>query len=390
MRRLSRNERGLSEIVGTLMLVVIVVSAATLLAAFVATYQKQLQTEETFTHDQNLESIHLLSLATSISSGAFTSFSFTLASEYVNPSVIQGIALNSVPLGQFSWDNVTTNTMGTYALGQNFYLQPFDQVVVTLDLNPSHSTFSFLSPADVPVPNHYIKFDIYTLLQNDFAKVFLPPAPFAVISEINPSGSDPITLLDGTMSFQPGGNVSLVQWDWSVSGGGLTSTATSLSTASFTEGGNPVTNGGLSPGIVTATGATATFTVPSGSLYGTEYGAQNSVMFTLGGNLSVSGTGTCSLTGSSITSGASGIVSGTTLTVTFPFTTTISPGCTTATLSLAASGVNLVLGASGEQFELTPTLPMPTGSQPPYTVSLTVTNSDGLQGAAVLSYTPPP
>ena len=389
MRRLRRSERGLSEIVGTLMLVIIVVAAATLLAAFVASYQKQLQTEESFTHDQNLESIHVLSLSTEISSGAFTSFAFTLASEYVNPSVVEGISLNSVPLLQFSWKNVTTGTTGTYAIGQNFVVAPFDQIIITLDLNPSDTTFSFLNPSDVPTPNHYIKFDIYTTLQNDFTKVFLPPTPFAVVSEINPSGTD-ITLLDGSMSFQPGGNSSLVEWDWTVTSGGLTSTATSLLAATFTEGVTTPANGAFTPGTVNATGATANFTVPSGFNYGTGYGLANAAAFMVGGNLTVTGTGTCTLSDSFITAVTKSSVAVPTLNLTFSFTTTISAGCMGATLHLAVSGVTLVLSGSGEEVEITPALPTLTGGETPYVVTLAVTNSDGLQGTVDSSYTPPP
>jgi len=188
MRSFRRRDRGLSEIVGTLILILIVVSAATLLAAFVASYQKQLQSEQSYAHDQSLESIHILALST-VSNAAgtsFTSFSFELASEYVNPSSILGITINGDVIGPFTWTNLTTGLTGTYVVGENLELQPFDIVQVNLGLTCPGSSCSF--PGAVPTPNTYLNFNVYTVLQNDFTRVFLPPVPLFVVSEINPTG----------------------------------------------------------------------------------------------------------------------------------------------------------------------------------------------------------
>jgi len=219
MRRFRRSDRGLSEIVGTLMLVVIVVTAATLLAAFVATYQKQLQTEQTFTHDQNLESLKVLGLETALNHAgtAYRNINFTLASEYINPSIVLGISVNNFPLASLWWEDLSTHVWTHNAVGTNLTLGPQQEIFVST--NTSSANNSFLVPP--PPPSQYLKFDVYTVLQNDFSRVFLPPTAFGVVSEINPSGSNPITLLDGSQSFQPGGNASLVQWNWTVSGGGL-------------------------------------------------------------------------------------------------------------------------------------------------------------------------
>jgi flagellin-like protein len=219
MRRFRSSERGLSEIVGTLMLVVIVVTAATLLAAFVATYQKQLQTEQAFTHDQNLESLKILGLETSLNRAgtAYRNINFTLASEYINPSIILGISINNFPLVSIWWEDLTTHVWSQNPLGSNLSLGPQQEIFVSTNTSSSNNSF-LVAP---PPPSQYLKFDVDTVLQNDFSRVFLPPTAFGVVSEINPSGSNPITLLDGSQSFQPGGNASLVEWNWTVSGGGL-------------------------------------------------------------------------------------------------------------------------------------------------------------------------
>jgi len=87
---------------------------------------------------------------------------------------------------------------------------------------------------------------------------------------------------------------------------------------------------------------------------------------------------------------------GTTLTVTYNFTTNVSNGCTNATLSLAAVGIMLVteppqviVVANGEQVEISPALPELTATQSPYVVTLVVTNSDGLVGTRAIDYSPP-
>jgi len=196
------------------MLVIIVVSAATLLAAFVASYQKQLQTEESFTHDQNLESIHVLSLNTSTVNGRYATFGFTIASEYVNPSIVLGISINNQPLRFFNWTDQIDNTSGAFSLGGQLNVSSFAQVYISLDLNSSHNRFSFFNASNAPTPNNYLKFDIFTYLQNDFERIFLPPTALAVVSEVYPTSTNPAILLDGSTSFQGGTNTSIVQWSW--------------------------------------------------------------------------------------------------------------------------------------------------------------------------------
>jgi len=392
MRRFRHSERGLSEIVGTLMLVVIVVGAATLLAAFVASYQKQVQTEETLSHDQSLESIKILGLTTAVSGGVFTQFSFTLASEYVNPSGILDVYINGNPLLDFAWYNVSTNTAGTYnavSSTNDLILLPFQQVTVETCLVATCSTSggpiasSFL-PGEAPSPNSYIKFDVFTHLHNDFTQVYLPPTPLAVVSEINPSGNNPITLLDGSTSFQPGGNLSIVNWNWNISGGAL-GTAAFVSTSDSVT--SQATTGTGPTYTITGTG-TATFSVPSNFVYwmGDPVFPANPITsdFTNTGGCAAPTVASFTATGGS---GAGGSV-----TVLFTFSVTFN-SCTsepTMDFSAAGNGVTLApyLVESGEEYEVSPALAVPIDGQTPYSVTLAVTNSDGLAGVVTLSYTP--
>ena len=375
------------------MLVVIVVAAATLLAAFVASYQKQLQTEETFSHDKSLESIEILALATSVNNGQFTGFNFTLASEYVNPSGILDVYINGDPLLDFAWENVSTGTFGTYnpqTSTNDLTILPFQQVIVQTCLSASCTTRggtitdSFL-PGDDPAPNHYVEFDIFTHLDNDFSRSYLPPTPLPVVSELNPSGNNPLTLLDGSTSIQPGGNASIVNWAWTLSGKGLESFSSNLSGATLQQSGTPAANGALVAGNVYGSGATASFSVPEDFVFGPG----DSVALTLGGNLSASA-GCSPVANSELRSINATSVSGSTLFVTFAFNTTLPTGCSAGTLSLAHSGLslNLTFNATGEEYEISPAL-APLAAEAAYSVTLTVTNSDGLAGAATISYQPP-
>jgi flagellin-like protein len=369
MRRLRRSEHGLSEIVGTLMLVIIVVTAATLLAAFVASYQKQLQAEQAFTHDQNLESLRILGLNTTVRNGSYTTFGFTLASKYVNPSSVLNITINSQPLKFFNWSDVAEGTKGHFR-GGALNLSPFEEVYIALDLNPASSNFSFFGIGSVPLPNHYLVFNVYTLLQNDFTQIYLPPTPLAVVSDIDLSAGNPITLLDGSTSFQSGGNSSIVDWAWTVTGGSFISTVTAITT--------PV--GGDLVGSVSGAG-NATFRVPAGFVFTSA----ESLAFASGQPTTSSPT--CSLAAVTFAPTAE-VVRGTNLTVNFTYTAVAGgAGCSSGpSTQLTSTGVVLTLSADGEEVELSPSL-IP-GSNP-YVVTLTITDSIGLQATVSVLYSPP-
>ncbi len=228
MRSLRRSDRGLSEIVGTLMLILIVVSAATLLAAFVASYQAQLQKQESYSHDQSLESIHILSVNTTLNTAgtALATLAFTIGSESVNPSTIVGISINSYALKKVYWKDLDNNTVGSATPGPNLNITPLEEMLIWLNLNSGENGYAFFQPGTVLLPNQFLEINIYTLLQNDFSRTFLPPVALSEVSEVNPSGEagDATVLLDGSTSFQPEGNSTIVQWYWTVFDAGTTTT----------------------------------------------------------------------------------------------------------------------------------------------------------------------
>jgi flagellin-like protein len=215
----SRHDRGLAEIVGTLMLVLIVVSAAVAFSFFVASYQSQLQAQETLQHNQALESLHILSVAPSKpnATGVYDYLNFTLVSDYINPSYVTEIQINDQPLKQYEITdlNFTTGMVVHTPVPAGTYFELAPQQQVTVNINFTGPTASFYTPF-VLTASQYVKIDVYTQLDNEFSRVFLPPTAIAVVSNTTTSTGTQTTLLDGSMSFQPEGNATVISWTWSI------------------------------------------------------------------------------------------------------------------------------------------------------------------------------
>lgn len=228
MRRFSANRRALSEIVGTLMLVLIVVAAATTLSVFVAEYQKTAQQEQALNQQRQLESIKILEVAPTLSATGnnYTELNFTVASLYINPSIIDEISINNNPLEQYNAFrlNLTTGAdqWATIAAGGTLSLNPREvfNVLVNLTAGPN---FSFYTPGFQLTSTDYIQVQIFTGLANDFSRVFIPPTAIGFLSTQETwdgTAFVPEVLLDGSPSFEPSsGNATLVSWTWTVTPG---------------------------------------------------------------------------------------------------------------------------------------------------------------------------
>lgn len=231
MRRFAANGRGLSEIVGTLMLVLIVVAAATTLSVFVAEYQKTAQQEQALNQQRQLESIKILQVAPTLSVGGtnYTELNFTVASLYINPSTITEISINNDPLRQYNAYrlNLTTGAdeWATVASGGALTLNPREVFNVLVNLTPG-ANFSFYSPGFQLPASDYIQVQMFTGLGNDFGRVFIPPTAIGFLSTQETwdgTAFVPEVLMDGSPSFEPtSGNATLVAWTWTVTPGPTT------------------------------------------------------------------------------------------------------------------------------------------------------------------------
>ncbi|MCI4335856.1 MAG: hypothetical protein L3K17_01475 [Thermoplasmata archaeon] len=233
MRAFSRDRRGLSEIVGSLMLVLIVVAAATTLAVFVAGYQKQAQAEQAVVQERDLESIKILQVAPTLSSGGsnYSLLNFSVASLDINPSTITEISINNNPLKNYSAYrlNLTSGEdfWATIAAGGSLSLNPREVLNVLVNFSVG-ANYSFYTPSFVLPSTDYIQIQVFTTFANDFSRVFIPPTALAFIStqeSWNGTAYVPFLVLDGSSSFEPSaGNATLVAWTWTVVPGPVTLT----------------------------------------------------------------------------------------------------------------------------------------------------------------------
>ena len=118
------------------------VAASIALAAFVASYQKQLQAQQAAAQQRSLESLKVLNLAEVHplpNSTALANFSFLLASEFVNPSTISSFSVNGNPLRFFAVTPLAPNagpTNCSYNSTTPLVLAPFEEVEITVNTDP--------------------------------------------------------------------------------------------------------------------------------------------------------------------------------------------------------------------------------------------------------------
>jgi flagellin-like protein len=225
MRRFRGSSRALSEIVGTLMLVLIVVVAATSFAVFIQAYQKQVQAQQAYAHLQHLESLRILSVvptANATNPAGWATLNFSAASENINPSTITGLLVNAHAVSQYQVWRVDPSTglssLTIVAPGSTLALSPREQVNIVLTVSASPAIGSFTDLTWVPSTTSYLQLSAFTQLQNDFIGLFLPPTSVAIISTLTTfSGGvlQTVPVLDGSHSFQTG-NSTLVAWSWKI------------------------------------------------------------------------------------------------------------------------------------------------------------------------------
>jgi len=227
MDRRFRASRGLAEIVGTLMLVLIVVAAATAFSFFVASYQQQLQAQQTASHDRALEAVHVLSVLTkpvNASDPTFANLTFTIGSGDVNPMSLTDLVVNGNPAISYNATWLSNNSRVSVGIkggdaGSALLLPALEQIQISLDLNTTDPLFSFLSPSAIPTANSYLTIYLQTQRGSGFTFVYVPPTALSDLTFIQSFNGVVLTdlpVLDGTHSFQQGGNASIVAWSWTV------------------------------------------------------------------------------------------------------------------------------------------------------------------------------
>lgn len=242
MQSSRRNRRGLAEIVGTLMLVVIVVAAATAFSFFVAAYQKELQSQETMTHDRELEDLKVIDVSEttcqnftrgcasgSALPGSFAEISFLVASLDVNAMWLTGLFLNGGGIVNYTatyhnhtivdpcYDGSTTSGVNGLVPCAALSLPSYSTVLISLDLdgNVPYAAAAFGGTNDLILPTSVLDFQILTLLTNLFTESFTPPDAIASVFYVS-NGTAPVAVFDGLESFQPSSanNASILGYSW--------------------------------------------------------------------------------------------------------------------------------------------------------------------------------
>lgn len=263
-RTLRADRLGLSEIVGALMLVLIVVVAATAFSVFVENYQKQLQAEQAINHERAIEALTTLSIQPTMNATVATNFfvlNLTLSSLTVEASIVTSISINDNTVHNYTvWtvDPVTgAESSQTVLPGGVLNLAAHEVANVVVCFNSVNTAMSsFFNTGFVLPATSFVKVQLFTQLLNDFTTVFLPPTAIATVAvNIAPNGSGGFTefpILDGSHSSQHGGNASLTSWTW------------------------VVTPSGGSPTMVSGEEASAPFTSAAGTVYAISLTVTNS------------------------------------------------------------------------------------------------------------------
>jgi flagellin-like protein len=230
MRRGVRaNSLGLSEIVGSLMLVLIVVSAATAFSLFIAAYQKQVQAEEAQAHLKSLESLRVVTVQTQVNLSSATpdsllELNFSVESLDVNPTLLTALDIDNQAVRNYSvWElNLTSGAFQSIqvaALGL-LNIGPNEQFDLAADVSAGPGS-SFYDAAFGLLSSSYVQIDLFTYLANDFRASFLPPTAIALVTvdQTYNATTDtfvPVPILDGLNSLQPGQNATIVSWNWNI------------------------------------------------------------------------------------------------------------------------------------------------------------------------------
>jgi flagellin-like protein len=238
-----RNEEGVSVIVGTLLLILITVTAAAGLAIMVSQMQKDEMNRQSHLSSVKNEQIQITGVTfdsgpaeldrfywppNSTLNTSYRSVTFTLSNMNTEESRVIGISINDVYSHNFT---VIADSSTPYYVPYNFSSKdPSSYLSVPASGSEKvriNFTNDFYSPPQHIGHNDQITIRVMTTLYNTFEKSFQPPNP-VIVSNTEAQNLGTIRretlVLDGSRSFSPG-NTTIVDWSWSVQDASGTMTA---------------------------------------------------------------------------------------------------------------------------------------------------------------------
>ena len=115
--------------------------------------------------------------------------------------------------GKFNSTEVGVN--GNYTLT----LAPREQFNLNVTFDNASVNYSFYNSVYTLPITGFVQINLFTFLQNDFGRVFIPPTAIAVVDPLvtfNGTAYNTVPVLDGSSSFAPV-NTTLDDWSWVVS-----------------------------------------------------------------------------------------------------------------------------------------------------------------------------
>lgn len=226
MRLLKKDRSGVSEVVGAILLVLIVVIAASSFAIFISQYQESQQAQKLDDQKRTQEKIKVTSImpknGTDNDDNKWIALNFTIASLHNERSEITRIAINDNMVWSYQVWRVSPYTGllegKNYTTKDTVNLAPRDEITVHVDI-----PLSLYTPSVSLLTSSYVKIDITTGWQNSFSKTFAPPSAVATHSPgswTNTSNSSkPVqeyyATLNGRSSVAYDG-AYIVSWNWTV------------------------------------------------------------------------------------------------------------------------------------------------------------------------------
>lgn len=193
--KLIEDESGLSVVVGTLLLIIVVVGSVSALALMVSEAQKKEMDQRSIRAAVESENLKILSLVLNDSDwdGSWNTINITVVNLNTEESRIVSLNLKE----------------RNYNFQKQFPVPPAGSKQIFLNL-----TSDFTPPLNIS-QNEAIRIILFTSLTNQFEQVFLPPVPIMKVNveseQIGPEFHDVLTL-DGSDSFEREGTIVNYKW----------------------------------------------------------------------------------------------------------------------------------------------------------------------------------
>jgi flagellin-like protein len=231
MTRRPLNDKGVSVIVGTLLLILITVVAATSLAVMVSQLQNNYVKEQQHLAKVNAENLSIQSVVFKdnqtiwvnewniSNSQNWSSISFTIVNMNTNDSIVEGIAING------NWAiNFEDNAGNIYNNTNSSYLTVPAESYTNVNLDFAANSSSPEDPSgltDFPTPPGFSvstqqDIAVITSLSNTFQKTIRPPNPvyqMSIESQNLGSTTRDILVLDGSESTADN---PIINWNWNI------------------------------------------------------------------------------------------------------------------------------------------------------------------------------